>query len=81
MEQQLIKKNENRPGLCGILVLIMDFVANNLNLRQNVNYSQSTLEHFFADRVNWRTNGDLHLSFVLYPDGENSPRTTRDSRT
>ena len=43
------KQYENRPGLCVILVLIMDFVANNVNLRQNVDYSQLTLEHFSVD--------------------------------
>ena len=44
--------------------------------------SQLTLKHFFVDCVNWRTtHGDLHLFFVLYPDGGKLPRTTRESIT
>ena len=38
-------------------------------------------QRIFVDCVNWRTTGDLHLFNVLYPDGENLPRTTGDSRT
>ena len=80
MEKQLTGRKLTRTLWYIGFNTVMDFMVNNVNLRQNVDFSQLTFEHFFVDSVNWRTTGDLHLSFVLYPNGGNLPRTTGDSR-